>query len=141
MATNPRSDAGNGGVGEPYGVLLVDDVADLRLMVRLNLEGSGRFKVLAEAADGADGVALAGVHRPDLVLLDIGMPVQGGLEALPLIQEASPDSRIVILSAFEEQRYGTAARDLGAAAYVEKTLPPDQLVGRLVDLMAAAKAP
>jgi DNA-binding NarL/FixJ family response regulator len=124
-----------------YRVLLVDDVADLRLMLRLNLEGSGQFRVLAEAANGFEGVELARQHHPDLVLLDIAMPLQDGMKALPQIREASPDSRVVILSSFEEQRYGERAMQLGASAYVEKTLAPDALVAKLVDVMEANLSP
>jgi DNA-binding NarL/FixJ family response regulator len=128
--------AENGSEGNrQFGVLLVDDVADLRLMLRLNLEESGRFAVLAEAGDGEEGVKLAGDHQPDLVLLDIAMPVKDGLEALPQIRQAAPESRVVVLSGFEECRVGRKALDLGARAYLEKTLPADQLVGRLVELM------
>lgn len=118
-----------------FGVLLVDDVADLRLMLRLNLEGSGRFAVLAEAGDGQEGVRLAEDHQPDLVLLDIAMPVMDGLEALPQIRDAAPGTRVVILSGFEECRLGGKALDLGATAYLEKSLPPEQLVARLIELM------
>jgi DNA-binding NarL/FixJ family response regulator len=121
---------------ERYGVLLVDDAPDLRLMLRLNLEGSGRFAVLAEAEDGEQGVALADAHQPDLVLLDIAMPRQDGLTALPLIRAASPRSRVVVLSSFEEARLGRQALDLGAFAYFEKVLAPEALVARLVELMA-----
>lgn len=124
-----------------YGVLLVDDVADLRFMLRLNLEGSGHFRVVAEAGNGLEGVALARQHQPDLVLLDIAMPLQDGLESLPQIREASPESRVVILSSFGEQRYGDQALRLGASAYVEKTLAPDALVARLVDVMKADLTP
>jgi DNA-binding NarL/FixJ family response regulator len=128
-------------LGTGYGVLLVDDVADLRFMLRLNLEGSGRFKVLGEGANGLEGVELARLHRPDLVLLDIAMPVKDGLDALPEIRTASPDSRVVILSSFGEERFGERAMQLGATAYVEKTLAPDALVARLVDIMEAGLTP
>src|SRR5690242_19401193 len=103
-------------------------------MLRLNLEGSGRFHVVGEAGNGLEGVALARERQPDLVLLDIAMPLQDGLESLPQIREASPASRVVILSSFGQQRYGEQAMQLGASAYVEKTLAPDALVARLVDV-------
>jgi DNA-binding NarL/FixJ family response regulator len=119
----------------PFGVLLVDDVAELRLLLRLNLEASERFVVVAEAGDGAEAVALAAAHQPDLILLDISMPVQNGLESLPLIREASPRSCIVMLSAFEEWRLGAEALALGATAYLEKGQPPERLVARLVDVI------
>jgi DNA-binding NarL/FixJ family response regulator len=122
-------------------VLLVDDVADLRFMLRLNLEGSGHFRVVGEAGNGLEGVELAREHQPDLVLLDIAMPIKDGMEALPEIRQASPDSRVVILSSFGEQRYGEQAMQLGASAYVEKTLAPDALVTRLVDVMEDGLTP
>ena len=124
-----------------YEVLLVDDVADLRFMLRLNLEESGRFRIVAEAANGLEGVELAREHQPDLVLLDIAMPVRDGIEALPDIRAASPDSRVVVLSGFGEQRYGPRALELGASACVEKTLAPDALVARLVDVMESGLTP
>src|SRR5213082_3571948 len=124
-----------------YSVLLVDDVADLRFMLRLNLDGSGRFSTIGEASNGQEGIELAREHQPDLVLLDIAMPIQDGLDALPEILEVSPQSRVVILSSFGEQRYGERALALGASAYVEKTLAPDALVQRLVDVMEGDLTP
>ena len=126
----------NGAPNGRYDVLLVDDADDLRLMLRVNLEHTGRFKIVAEGTDGAEGIALAREHRPDLVLLDIAMPVQDGFEALPRIREAAPDARIVILSSFEERRLGQKAAVLGATAFLEKSMPPDKLVERLLELMA-----
>jgi DNA-binding NarL/FixJ family response regulator len=69
------------------------------------------------------------------------MPIKDGMEALPEIREASPSSRVVILSSFGEQRYGEQAMQLGASAYVEKTLAPDALVARLVDVMEGDLTP
>jgi DNA-binding NarL/FixJ family response regulator len=126
---------------QQYAVLLVDDVADLRFMLRLNLEGSGRFAVVGEAGNGDEGIALAKAHQPDLILLDIAMPIRDGIEALPEIRAVAPESRVVILSSFGEQRYGTRALELGAVAYVEKTLAPDALVTRLVDVMEGGLTP
>jgi DNA-binding NarL/FixJ family response regulator len=118
-----------------YAVVLVDDADDLRLMLRLNLEDSDRFVVVGEAADGAEGVELARQSQPDLVLLDIAMPVQDGFEALPQIRDAAPRTRVVILSSFEEQRLGRKAENLGATAFLEKSMAPDELIARLLDLM------
>ncbi len=119
-----------------FAVLLVDDADDLRLMLRLNLEDGGRFVVVGEAADGAEGVALARDLQPDLVLLDIAMPVQDGFAALPEIRRVAPEARVVVLSSFEEQRLGRRAAHLGATAFLEKSMAPDQLVARLLELMA-----
>lgn len=110
-------------------------------MLRLSLEASHRFAVLAEAENGLRGVELAREHQPDLILLDIAMPVQDGLEALPALREAAPDSRVVILSGFEERQHGAEALELGASAYLEKSLPPERLVARLLEVMEAPPTP
>lgn len=111
----------------PLRVLLVDDVEDLRRLTRFALEMSGSFEVVAEAGDGADGVTLAGLHQPDVVLLDVSMPGMDGMEALPLIRDAAPGASVVMLSGFEQERLGASALERGAVAYLEKGLPPAQL--------------
>jgi signal transduction histidine kinase len=111
-----------------FGVILADDVPDLRLLVRMALESSGRFKVVAEAEDGIQAVELSGLHKPDLVILDVSMPRQDGLQSLPKILAASPDTKVIVLSGFEAERLASAARELGAISYLEKGLPPAQLV-------------
>lgn len=111
-------------------VLIVDDVSDLRLLTRLALRHT-EFHVVAEAADGAAAIEMAGRERPQLVLLDLSMPVMDGLEALPRIKRASPDSTVVVLSGFAAERMSPVAKSLGAAGYLEKGLAPDKLVESL----------
>lgn len=101
-------------------VVIADDVADLRMLLRLALERTERFSVVGEAADGAEAVEQARAHRPDLVVLDLSMPRLDGLEALPLILDASPETIVVVLSGFDEARMGQAAVDAGATLYLEK---------------------
>jgi CheY-like chemotaxis protein len=115
--------------------LLVDDVAELRALLRLTLEESG-FRVVGEAGDGVEAVELAREHRPELVLLDVSMPVLDGMEALPLVLEASPASSVVILSSVEAGRLEEAAFERGAAAYLEKGIEPDDLVRELLAVVA-----
>jgi DNA-binding NarL/FixJ family response regulator len=81
-------------------VVLIDDSEDLRFLVRGALEGSGKFRVVAEAADGEQGVVAVGASQPDLVLLDFAMPVMDGLQALPLIRDECPAAVVAMLSAF-----------------------------------------
>ena len=113
-------------------VLVADDVADLRELVTLSLERSGRFEVVAEARNGAEAVALAERHRPDLCLLDMAMPVMDGLEALPRIREVAPDCTVVVLSGFDAERMADSALARGAAGYLVKGLRPDELVRELL---------
>ena len=102
-------------------VVLVDDSEDLLALVRGALERTGRFEVVAEAADGEQGVAAAGDSQPDLVLLDIAMPVMDGLQALPLIRGRCPDAVIVMLSAFgDASGMPQRALSMGAHGYIHK---------------------
>jgi CheY-like chemotaxis protein len=112
-------------------VLLVDDLSDIRLVMRLLLEADGRAEVVGEAADGAEAVRLAGELRPDAVVLDLRMPGLDGVTALPLIRAASPGTVVVALSALPVGPATDRAVDLGAT-YVRK---PD--LRRVVNLVAA----
>jgi DNA-binding NarL/FixJ family response regulator len=108
-------------VASPIRVVLVDDSADLRLLVRLALEREADFTIVAEAPDGDSGVAAVAAHKPHLVLLDIAMPVMDGLQALTLIREESPGSIVVMLSAFTGSSGAIdRALALGAHGYIEK---------------------
>lgn len=120
-------------MSKTYNVLLVDDVADLRLLVKMALEASGHFEVVAEGEDGIEAVELAELHQPDLILLDVSMPRRDGLEALPKLLAASPNSRVIMLSGFEAERLGPTARRLGAVSYLEKGVPPARLVAAADD--------
>lgn len=122
----------------PYRTLLADDVFDLRFMVKLALERSGEFEVIAEAENGKEAIEMTMEHKPDLVLLDISMPVLDGLEALPQVLEACETCRVVMLSGFESSRVGSTALELGAAAYLEKGIPPRELVDQLLSVMGDA---
>lgn len=124
----------------PYRVLLVDDMVPLRQLIRLTLERSGHFEVVGEAGDGSEGIDAATSLQPDIVLLDVSMPVMDGLEALPKIVASAPETTVVMLSGFSETRLGGEAAAGGAAAYLEKGLPPDALVQRLLEILGAKPA-
>ena len=78
-------------------VVLVDDTADLRQLMRIALRRAG-WDVVGEAGDGVQGIEVARAQTPDLVVLDLSMPVMDGLEALPQIRASCPDSTIVVMS-------------------------------------------
>ncbi|MHB8634707.1 MAG: ATP-binding response regulator [Thermoplasmatota archaeon] len=118
-----------------YTTLIADDVAALRNLVRLALEGSGRFKVVAEATTGREAIDRARDTQPALVLLDLSMPEMDGLEALPHILRAAPDARVVVLSGFNHVRLAPLAKRIGASAYLEKGLEPAQLVSALLEVL------
>ena len=108
-------------LASPIRVVLVDDSADLRSLVRMALDREPDFTVVAEASDGASGIEAVAAHKPHLVLLDIAMPVMDGLQALTLIREDSPGSIVVMLSAFTGSSGAIdRALTLGAHGYIEK---------------------
>ena len=109
-------------------VLLVDDVWDLRVMFRKAFERNPRFEVVGEAADGYEAIDQARAHQPDVIILDIAMPRMNGLQAIPLLHEASPASKILVLSGFDTARVAAKALELRASAFLEKGAPTAQIV-------------
>ncbi len=116
-------------------VVVVDDATEVRLLLKTRLRLSGRLRVVGEGTNGADAVEMARRLRPDLMLLDVSMPGVDGLEALPMVLEASSATRVVLYSGFEEQGLVERARQLGAASFVEKSAPIDTLVDRLLEVL------
>ncbi len=113
-------------------VLLADDTPTVRLLLRRTLESCDAFDVVGEAADGAQAVDMAEALQPDLVLLDLSMPVLGGMEAIPRIRSCAPDARVVVLSGFAPDRMGSQAVEMGAAAFLEKQQRPNELLASLL---------
>ena len=111
---------------QPVRAVVIDDTTDIRELLRLALSRGG-MDVVGEAGDGRAGVELVRVERPDVVLLDLAMPVMDGVEALPLIRELVPDARIIVFSAFA----GAVTRQVlecGADGYVVKGTPLREVV-------------
>jgi DNA-binding NarL/FixJ family response regulator len=118
-------------------VLLADDAPAYRRLLRLALEDDGRFAVVGEVGDGAQAVEAADVERPDVLLLDLAMPVMDGLQAIPQVRRRSPETRIVVLSAFSRGRVGEEVESAGASVYLEKSTPPETIADTLAELMVA----
>jgi PAS domain S-box-containing protein len=127
------------GSGVPS-IVLVDDAAEVRLLIRTRLRMSGKIAVVGEAADGLEAVALAAEHRPALMLLDVSMPGMDGLTALARVLDVSPGTRVVLYSGFEEHGLAERATALGAAAFIEKSTPIDTLIDRLLVVYAEGVA-
>ena len=119
-------------------VLLADDTAEYRQLLRLILEQDGRFTVVAEAADGETAVRMSGEQQPDVVILDLAMPVLDGLEAIPLIRSNAPEASIVVLSGFARGRLDGKAIASGASAYVEKGEAFSKIVSTVLDVRSVA---
>jgi DNA-binding NarL/FixJ family response regulator len=109
-------------------VVVADDQALVRAGVRMMLEAAGDMEVCGEAADGAEAVRLATMHRPDVLLMDLRMPRVDGLEATRRILGGDPAARIVVLTTFSDDVNLYAALGAGALGFLVKDDPPDRMV-------------
>jgi DNA-binding NarL/FixJ family response regulator len=120
-------------------LLVVDDHDMLReALVELLVQAG--FDVVGEAADGADAVALAKQLEPEVVLMDLRMPVLGGLDATRLIKDARPATQVVLLTAFDSPALQQQAEEAGCFAYLVKGSPPGTLRLVLHQAVAARRA-
>ena len=108
-------------------VLIVDDHAVVRSGIRGFLEAQPDLEVLGEAASGAEGVKLAAELVPDVVLMDLAMPEMDGVEATRRIRDASPRTRVVVLTSFHDDAHIFPAIRAGALSYQLKDISPDEL--------------
>lgn len=120
----------------PIRAVIVDDTDDIRDLLRIVLRRAG-YDVVAEAADGRAGIEVVREHRPDLVLLDLAMPVLDGLEALPTLRDLVPDATILVLSGFGAEQMAERALAAGADGYVEKGQSLAALLGVIRELTDA----
>ena len=120
----------------PWRVVLVDDTEDLRFILRRLLHAAGSFKVEAEADNGAAAIDVARRVQPDLLLLDLLMPVMDGWQALPEIRRASPETKIVVVSGQDKRVMESRALSLGASAYIEKGMASSDIIATLRRVMA-----
>jgi DNA-binding NarL/FixJ family response regulator len=119
-------------------VLLADDEALIRAGIRFVLDVADDIEIVAEADTGADAVELARKHLVDVALLDIRMPGVDGLAAAAEIRKAAPRTTVVMLTTFGEEDYVTRALRCGAAGFLLKDTPPDDLI-RAVRVAAAGE--
>ena len=125
---------------ENVNVLVVDDSPELRelisFVIKRHPEG---WQVVATAAEGRQAVDEARRKQPDLVLLDIAMPVMDGMQALPLIRKAAPDAVVVMLSGYPFETAGQGALDAGAHGYLEKSDLVRGLIPRVERILQDAR--
>jgi DNA-binding NarL/FixJ family response regulator len=119
------------GTAAPIRVLLADDAADIRILLKLVLEFDAEFTVVAEAANGEEAIRLSAEHQPDLIVLDIAMPVMDGMDALQQLRQVSPLTKVVMYSAYDSSWLAERAHRFGAAAYIDKTAGVVDMVGQL----------
>jgi len=109
-------------------ILLADDHTVVRRGLRLLLDGQAEFSVVAEAADGKQAVDAAEACRPDVAVLDIGMPKLNGIEAAQRILAAVPSAEVVILSMHSDEGYVLRALKAGAKGYLLKDAAEGDLI-------------
>jgi DNA-binding NarL/FixJ family response regulator len=112
----------------PLRVLIVDDDNLMRAGLRAVLSSDETIDVVGEAADGAQAVERTAALAPDVVLMDVRMPVLDGIEATRRIVAAGSDARILILTTFEDDDYVLSALRAGAAGFVLKRIQPEHLI-------------
>jgi len=114
--------------GNSTSVILVDDQPLLRKGFRMVLEEEPGIVVVGEASDGAAAIDLVGRNHPDVVVMDVRMPVMDGIEATRAIIAAEPRTRILILTTFDLDEYAFGALRLGASGFILKDVLPSEFV-------------
>jgi DNA-binding NarL/FixJ family response regulator len=120
-------------------VLIADDQALVRVGLRKILESEPEMTVVGEAADGEDAVAAANRSRPEVVLMDIRMPVLDGIEATRRIVNGQPATRVLILTTFGLDGYVFDALRAGASGFMLKDAPPEEILAA-VRIVASGEA-
>lgn len=109
-------------------LLLVDDHAVVRSGLRMLLEGEADIEIAGEAGTGAEALAAVEDLRPDVVLMDIGLPDQSGIDATRAIRQRSPATAVVALTIHEDEEYFFRMLEAGATGYVPKRAAPEELL-------------
>jgi DNA-binding NarL/FixJ family response regulator len=123
----------------PIKVLLVDDQPLLRMGFRLILEGEDDLDVVGEASNGIEALAAVDRLAPDVVLMDVRMPLMDGIEATGKISASASEAKVIILTTFDLDEYGFAGLQAGASAFLLKDVAPAELVNA-VHLVASGDA-
>lgn len=122
-------------------VLLADDQQLIRLALRGILDSDARFTVIGEASDGREAVHMCNKLNPDVVLMDLRMPVMDGLEATQRILEQHGGAiRVLVLTTFETDANVLAALRRGAAGFISKGASPDALIGAVLEVASGQAA-
>jgi len=123
-------------VSEPVRILIADDQALVRGGLRMILEAQPDLDVVGEAADGREALQVARELTPDLVLMDVRMPVLDGLETTRRLLVRDPTPKVLVLTTFDLDDYVYDAIRAGASGFLLKSAPPQQLVAGIRTVMA-----
>lgn len=123
----------------PATALIVDDEAHVRTFLRLLLKELG-IETIWEAKDGAQALVLAAAQRPELVLLDLNLPLVGGIDVLGQLQRQQPGIPVVIVTSLSAAKIVQEAARLGAIGYILKQSPKDQMLLSLREALAVIES-
>jgi DNA-binding NarL/FixJ family response regulator len=121
-------------------VLICDDDASMRSLLRVVLDLAPGLRAVGEAADGEIAIREASRLQPDVILLDLAMPVLSGLDALPRLRECAEEAKIIVLAGFSSAAVADQVEALGAASYLEKGADPDAIVAVIERIVAGTTA-
>lgn len=112
-------------------LLIADDQAMVRSGLKMILESESDLEVVGEAQNGEEAVRQVAKHKPDVVLMDVRMPVMDGLEATRLVVTDHPDTRVIVLTTFDIDDYVYGALRAGASGFLLKDAPADDLIAAI----------
>lgn len=119
----------------PVKVLLVDDHAVVRDGIRARLESSAGFEVVGEAVNGREALQKVEELNPDVVLMDISMPVMNGMDAAMQLREKFPDTKVIILTMHEHKEYIQGVIRCGAQGYIVKDVSAQEMISAIKTVM------
>ena len=120
-------------------ILLVDDHHVVRHGLALLLNSEASFEVIGEATNGLEAVRLAQELSPDIIVMDLIMPIMNGIQATEQILASAPDMRILILTSFSDQEYAIPVLEAGAAGYLLKENNPEELIDGINKIISGEK--
>jgi DNA-binding NarL/FixJ family response regulator len=121
---------------DAIGVLICDDVDAMRELLRVVVELRPGLRVVGEARDRNEAIAEAKRLQPDVILLDLSMPVRTGLDALPEIGNVAPEAKVIVLSGFLASTTAPKVLEIGASLFIEKGANPDEIVAAIEEVVA-----
>lgn len=124
------------GIAMTKTVLIIDDHPFMREGLRAVIERENGFVVSAEAGSAKEGLALARKNNPDVILLDLGLPDANGLNLIPKLLQASPASKVIVVSVHSKVEYVSQAFKAGAAGFVLKESAAEALVDAMGSVLA-----
>jgi DNA-binding NarL/FixJ family response regulator len=112
----------------PFRIVVIDDSPLYRRTIRKILEKQPNLKIVAEAGDGVYGIQAVKTHRPDVVIMDVTLPILDGIEATRKIKSEFPKVRVIVLSAHDAESISAAAHGAGARWCLNKDCSPNELI-------------